>query len=40
MQKYHAETNDIDDIEFEEFDLEFDTLFPDKNSNLAESNEK
>ena len=28
IQKYRAETIDIEDIEFEETDLEFDTLFP------------
>lgn len=29
IQKYRAETIDIEDIEFEEVDLELDTLFPD-----------
>ena len=29
IQKYRAETIDIEDVEFEEVDLEFDTLFPD-----------
>lgn len=28
IQKYRAETLDIEDVEFEEVDLEFDTLFP------------
>ena len=30
IEKYRKETIDIDDVEFEEVDLEFDTLFPDK----------
>ena len=30
IEKYRAETIDIEDVEFEEYDLEFDTLFPDK----------
>lgn len=29
IQKYRAETIDIEDVEFEEVDLEFDLLFPD-----------
>nr|WP_321571033.1 hypothetical protein [uncultured Duncaniella sp.] len=29
IQKYRAETIDIEDVEFEEVDLEFDVLFPD-----------
>lgn len=28
VAKYRAETLDIEDVEFEEADLEFDTLFP------------
>ena len=28
IQKYRAETIDIEDVEFEEVDLEFDLLFP------------
>jgi len=28
IQKYRAETIDIEDVEFEEVDLELDTLFP------------
>ena len=28
IAKYRAETLDIEDVEFEEADLEFDTLFP------------
>ena len=30
IEKYRRETIDIEDVEFEEYDLEFDTLFPDK----------
>ena len=30
IEKYRAETIDIEDVEFEEYDLELDTLFPDK----------
>ena len=30
IDKYRKETIDIEDVEFEEYDLEFDTLFPDK----------
>ena len=30
IQKYRAETIDIEDVEFEEVDLEFDSLFPDR----------
>ena len=29
IEKYRRETIDIQDVEFEEVDLEFDTLFPD-----------
>ena len=29
IEKYRKETIDIEDVEFEEYDLEFDTLFPD-----------
>lgn len=29
IQKYRAETIEIEDVEFEEVDLEFDLLFPD-----------
>ena len=32
IDKYRKETIDIEDVEFEEYDLEFDTLFPDKNN--------
>ena len=30
IEKYRKETIDIEDVEFEEYDLEFDTLFPDE----------
>lgn len=37
IDKYRAETIDIEDVEFEESDLELDSLFPDKqNENGAE----
>ena len=29
IEKYRRETIDIEDVEFEEVDLEFDSLFPD-----------
>ena len=29
IEKYRRKTIDIEDVEFEEYDLEFDTLFPD-----------
>ncbi len=29
IEKYHAETIDIEDVEFEECELKLDTLFPD-----------
>ena len=28
IETYRCETIDIEDVEFEEYDLEFDTLFP------------
>mgnify|MGYP000102012113 CR=1 FL=1 len=34
IQKYRAETIDIEDVEFEECDLEFDALFPTVNDNV------
>ena len=38
IEKYRKETIDIEDIEFEEVDLELDTLFPEpKNPNEDES---
>ena len=33
IEKYRKETIDIEDVEFEEYDLEFDTLFPDKSES-------
>lgn len=36
IEKYRAETIDIEDVEFEEYDLEFDTLFPDKSEDGTE----
>ena len=33
IEKYRAETIDIEDVEFEEVDLEFDSLFPDPKIN-------
>lgn len=30
IEKCRKETIDIEDVEFEEYDLEFDTLFPDE----------
>jgi hypothetical protein len=38
IQKYRAETIDIEDVQFEEVDLELDTLFP-ANSNSSETDE-
>ena len=38
IQKYRAETIDIEDVEFEEVDLEFDVLFPDTQNNPEEKN--
>ncbi len=36
IQKYRAETLDIEDVEFEEADLEFDNLFPLNTNNAAD----
>ena len=33
IEKYRRETIDIEDAEFEECDLEFDTLFPSDNTS-------
>lgn len=33
IEKYRKETIDIEDVEFEEVDLEFDVLFPDKSND-------
>lgn len=32
IEKYRRETIDIEDLAFEEYDLELDTLFPDTNN--------
>lgn len=40
IQKYRAETIDIDDVEFEEVDLEFDTLFPDPKDDKKDGPEE
>ena len=37
IEKYRSETIDIEDVEFEEADLELDTLFPDKDDADQES---
>lgn len=39
IEKYRKETIDIEDVEFEEVDLEFDTLFPDKLDNSSNQDE-
>ena len=39
IEKYRKETIDIEDVEFEEYDLEFDTLFPDKLDNSSNQDE-
>lgn len=38
IEKYRRETIDIEDVEFEEYDLEFDTLFPDKKQETDPDN--
>lgn len=35
IEKYRRETIDIEDVEFEEYDLELDSLFPDEDKNKA-----
>lgn len=40
IDKYRKETIDIEDVEFEEYDLEFDSLFPDKSNSNPESDER
>lgn len=40
IAKYRAETIDIEDVEFEESDLEFDTLFPDAKQTDATDDER
>ena len=39
IEKYRRETIDIEDVELEEYDLEFDTLFPDKLDNNSNQDE-
>lgn len=39
IDKYRKETIDIEDVDFEEADLEFDSLFPDKQDNIYEPEE-
>ena len=39
IEKYRRETIDIEDVEFEEYDLELDTLFPDKSDNYRNQDE-
>jgi len=34
IEKYSAETIDIEDVQFEEVDLEFDNLFPNTETNV------
>lgn len=40
IRKYRAETIDIEDVEFEEYDLELDTLFPDTKDNTTDDERK
>lgn len=40
IDKYRKETIDIEDVEFEEYDLELDSLFPDKSNSNPESDER
>ena len=40
IEKYRAETIDIEDVEFEEVDLEFDSLFPDPKNNSDDGTEE
>ena len=39
IEKYRAETIDIEDVEFEEVDLELDTRFTDKSDNYRNQDE-
>ena len=39
IEKYRRETIDIEDIEYEEVDLELDSLFPDKLDNNSNQDE-
>lgn len=40
IEKYRAETIDIEDVEFEEVDLEFDSLFPDPKNTPDDGTEE
>lgn len=40
IKKYRAETIDIEDVEFEEADLELDSLFPDPNKDSEDGGEE
>ena len=40
IEKYRRETIDIEDVEFEEYDLEFDTLFPDPKQDTDNDGEE
>lgn len=40
IEKYRRETIDIEDVEFEEYDLELDTLFPDPKQDTANDGEE
>lgn len=40
IKKYRAETIDIEDVEFEEADLELDSLFPDENKDTEDGGEE
>ena len=39
IEKYRKETIDIEDVEFDEVDLELDTLFTDKSDNYRNQDE-
>lgn len=39
LEKYRAETIDIEDVEFEEVDLELSTLFPDPENNTEDASD-
>ena len=40
IEKYRRETIDIEDVEFEEYDLELDTLFPDPKQDTDNDGEE
>ncbi len=40
IEKYRKETIDIEDVEFEEYDLEFDTLFPERANSEQETEDR